>query len=663
MKNKAMKKIKKGTAKKAEEPSSTPLSLSSLKHFDIKKDLHYIIIGIFLIYFFIKASYFALNVGLGIPPDELDHFDLTMSYYESGHWFIPDSEISVYHAEMNRNSPLYYILMGKLLNLNFFHITDYIFLRFLNILLSIIYLIYFIKLTELFTKNLFLIALTFIIQTNIMMFTFLFSSISYDNLLNLISILLSYYFIKHLATRKFEDLLLAIFFGLLGTLTKRTILPLAAIIFLIFIFEYYKQIPLLKAMVSGIFKKRSSGVYIILACLLLAISGNVLLYGSNLIKYKALLVKGSKMVSEKAYLESSPNAVVYQNLRKKKEMEKPTLMSPLQYFPQWNRYILQKTLGIMGHKVVYHNSSQLSFFLYAFWTCTGLMILMFIIFFKKIPKEVKYALIIVLFYFLVLCFFVNYKAYMSNGYILGALQGRYVFPFLPFYIVLFVKLLFDYLPSKVRIIPLLVIAPFFIYFEFPYYLSADRSHFEEKFDLHPMSSYMENGTVSYRLIAKELKRHPDNKEPWYYLVNYYQKENQFDSANKYLNVLIQSGTKPKFISDFYINFGVFWASKGEIDSAIKYTKSSIEENNANFTAYKNLGIFYNKTKQYDSATIAFDDYLSLNPKDNDVLKQQLRYFLFFKKDYKTAENYVNKLKRNGVKPDRKWMELLEQQKN
>ena len=104
-----------------------------------------------------------------------------------------DSEASYSLGLVTHIPYLYYFLMGKLVTLNFSPVSDLVFLRLLNCILSFLTVFFGYKWIKLVTDNRTCHLLFIVLLTNTPMFTFTGAFVNYDNLVNLFAVLSLYY--------------------------------------------------------------------------------------------------------------------------------------------------------------------------------------------------------------------------------------------------------------------------------------------------------------------------------------------------------------------------------------------------------------------------------------------------------------------------------------
>ena len=122
-----------------------------------------------------------MNIGANISPDEITWLGRSLVF--SKFLFLPTDSPATYEYGLVTHSPyLYTWLMGKFIHLNVFAVSDLVFLRCVNICISLASLWFGWKTITLLTDKNITRLLFMVLCTNTLMLTFLSSFISYDNL-------------------------------------------------------------------------------------------------------------------------------------------------------------------------------------------------------------------------------------------------------------------------------------------------------------------------------------------------------------------------------------------------------------------------------------------------------------------------------------------------
>lgn len=416
--------------------------------------------------------YLALNIKMGISPDSWYHLKVSEEY--STTLTIPPNTPDTYQWRDITNIPyLYFWVNGRILNINdaTFHFDHVILLRFINIIYSIFTIIGVYLLSKEVIQNKLKRLLPVVLLGNTLMFLFLSSSINYDNLGHMFATYAIYFFIMSVKnTGKIQYPLLTLIMLCLGTLTKFTILPLAAILFLLLLYEIFKH---WNTWSTSLKKKETLWILPVLIFGIL----NILLYGSNILKYKELIPSCEKILTNEQCLQ---NGVYLRDTVWIPEVQVNIVdmiksgerLDPIRYTGVWVWEMSKKTIGIMGDQNLYHSDTVITIFVSFIY----ISILIGLIYWKKYTKEDRYLLLITGGYLLILIIFQNYDMYLKRGYIELALHGRYMFPVISSLYVILSKTWLNIQNKNIRYILIFVILLLMILSCIPFFLvNVDRS--------------------------------------------------------------------------------------------------------------------------------------------------------------------------------------------
>jgi hypothetical protein len=240
-----------------------------------------------LLYFLARLLYLALNIAPGIPPDEPTHVGIVKLYAETP-FLIEDSPESYHFGLVTRTPFLYYWLMGKFALLDLFGMDDTIYLRILNVILSMLTALVGYRLAARLCLDPLVRVLFLVMVTNTLMFTFIGAAVSYDNLVNLLATLALYALVSFAKNDEPRQLLLLALWIALGALTKITFLPLALLLVLALLVERRKKIAGDVIRVLGPDTWRDRGRTVLAVLVLISAATGALLYGGNLLRYGRL---------------------------------------------------------------------------------------------------------------------------------------------------------------------------------------------------------------------------------------------------------------------------------------------------------------------------------------------------------------------------------------
>jgi len=476
------------------------MELSTIKKY-FQENPANVLIYIAFGYFLFRLFFFASHISHYAPPDETTRFALCQVFSKTS--FLPQNSEETYSLGLVTHIPyLYYFLMGKCLKLNLFPVSDLVFLRFINCLLSFGTVVYGYKWIRLVTPNRICHLLFVVLITNTAMFSFLGAAVSYDNMVNFFAATALYYlhiFFKNTDTSSF--LLFAISV-LGGALTKKTYLPLMLAYFGILIFRQRKQLNDVSNTVIKALHSLRLGQIALLGIALILLALNVNLYLGNLIRFGKIIPSITKVLTEEQSMQyrlyargrivslyKSGRLTYDEAVEKAKEIQHPgdsvgalylleiakanasnpdPPMGRIKYSGLWLMHMLYRLNIISGHLPLLKN-------LYYFVGYLLIFIFSFCLFIKNWKLSITSgsildAFFLCCFYTIILMQFVNYPIYTHYRSIYLALQARYFFPVIvPFYGIISYFLINTF-KKPVQIVIFLLTAIFFIWGDFPYFL-------------------------------------------------------------------------------------------------------------------------------------------------------------------------------------------------
>lgn len=381
--------------------------------------LFYLVLCMLLIWFLFQAFYFAFTAKYGISPDERYHFELSNIYSQSESILIRDEPATYVYGAISTMPFLYYLLMGKSLYFNVFHLDPLIFLRCINIFISALSFIVSYRLVKEINTNKFFILGCLIVQSNLLMYVFLSSMVSYDNLTNLLAVSSIYGLIKFLKSYSRVYLELFILSVSAGMLTKITFGPLAVILFTILSLNCKKIFQNAGIWMSSRFDVRD----IILSLFIIVLLGlNMNLYLTNLIKYHQASPSCDKVLSYENCLASG---IFARNEKFRETRQEREEISFAEFVPRYFYQLVGSIIGIYGEmQMRKSHDEKMPYYILIFFS--GLI---YLIKFREITAN-KYAgyMLFISFFYLGVLFCINYITYRKLLIFGLALQGRYVFP-------------------------------------------------------------------------------------------------------------------------------------------------------------------------------------------------------------------------------------------
>jgi len=460
----------------------------------------------FVLYYLIKTIYFALIINAGVSPDETTHLGRSL-IFSASFWQPEDSPGSYQYGLVTHVPYLYYWLMGKALHLNVIGVSDLVFLRCINILISLGTLWFGWKTITLLTSRTVTRVLFMVLCTNTMMLTFLGSFVSYDNLVNFLAVSSLYYMLRYFSGHSTSDLLMCILLALAGCLTKLSFLPYAVLLAVVFLLRQHRKVGLgqLAAELRPGKVFSDSRNYVVFALCLALLALNIGLYGGNLVKFHSIKPSIEAVIGLENALQNRIFARGYV-VRQFKE-DKLTLadarrmadthikhegdrygahillnkaaqerlqnnhyrIDRFRYAFVWLDLVLSKTYGIMGHKNMEKTGVTLVPYILIILLAAGIMVRKFNL--SDLNGNAATLLLLLAGYSLILMQFVNYNTYNKSGVIVLALQGRYLFPVIYAAYALMAYYLTSFNSRRLNILVAASVAAVFVVGEFPWFLS------------------------------------------------------------------------------------------------------------------------------------------------------------------------------------------------
>lgn len=413
-------------------------------------------------WFLFQLLYFAFNIKKGVSPDERYHIEVSKFYSTPGVFHLQNTDATIRYGSLTTEPHLYYLVMGKLLMLKPDSIIDYKYLRFLNILISLFsfYLTY--LLAKEITSNKLIQLSALIAQSNVLMFVFLSSMVSYDNLVNLIAVASFLFLMRFLRYFSLHYLLLFLTTMVVGGLTKITYLPLILLQLAVLLF-YSKKIFQQRFQLLSEIKRTNN---IITGIIFISFLGaNIYLYGGNFVKYHKIRPGAELVIGKEKAL--SGYGIYMRNYKLLSTAHTREQMPLHEFIPKYFKRTMETIFNVTGHLSLMRNYPDLLFYL----ILLGLGLLMIIFQLKVIINDYK---LLVLLYFIIgyvfIVFYVNYSSYTHMRTFGLALQGRYNFPVLSLMAIFSMNTLLFKLSDKAKIPVIIIITFLFIYYCFFWFI-------------------------------------------------------------------------------------------------------------------------------------------------------------------------------------------------
>ena len=467
-------------------------------------------VGLLASYFLGRLLYFALSISPGLPPDEETHVGI-IELYARSLWMLEDSAESYRLGLVTQVPYLYYLVMGKLLAVDFLGIDTTLYLRLWNVALSLLTLVVAYRLATLLTENRRVRILSLILATNTLMLTFLSASVSYDNLVNLLAVASFYCLVSFLRSGRARaglGLLLALF---LGSLTKHTFLPLAVILGITLLLARRRALledgrRILHSLVA-----REPVVVALSLLSVIALVANLWLYGGNLLRFgrvdppcDAVLeleqcmenrifarnwvvnqYRDDSFTYQEAVRETSrirhagdrDHAVRLLNNERAYKLSRPEALNVFDYIQAvWRQAMLPTIFGIQAHRSMLRTPNDLLAYKLIFLAA-------FILWVRSVSWRESERLWIVLAaaviaYFVFLVGYVNYRGYLASHAPFLGVQGRYLFPVVWAAYLVIARSLLNSFRRWIQIGLLIVVGTVFVAGDLPYFRRhADPSWF------------------------------------------------------------------------------------------------------------------------------------------------------------------------------------------
>lgn len=386
---------------------------------------------VILVVFVVCAGYFALNLDNDLIPDESSHFYLSTQFATT--WGTPamtDHLFELGNIQLNRQPFVYYWINGRLLNLLYLVLPgisewrQLLFLRMFNVLYSTGTVIFAYLLALQFLRKRWWPLLVAFLTTNTLMFVFLSGGVSYDNLANLCSVAGIFYLFRVLEGKKFITYSLTWFFFIgLGVLVKKTILPLALVMFIFWL------IYLIRNRASIDIRREMNWKIFTIGLLTLAIMGiNLSIYGVNLVKFKALVPNCTDLHTQQqcdlsVFVKRAQDMEFPKEKITLREVIEQNKLNPVYYFQVYWLNQMQTTIyGIMGHQVYY------PLHLITFYWVFYLFVYAIVIKYWERRNFIYYTLLGIAISYLLAILLVSYNEELISNFQHTAIQGRYLFP-------------------------------------------------------------------------------------------------------------------------------------------------------------------------------------------------------------------------------------------
>jgi len=396
-----------------------------------------------LAWFGIQIVYMALSTKLGIPPDEKYHLHLMELLVQNG-WspFIHDQAGYYFLGEVTRTPfILYHYLLSLPMHLFGNFAYDFMILRFVNIGLAFWSFYLVIKIANLIGMSKLVRNLGLFMLANTLMFVFLSASISYDNLFIPLSLLVIYLLLRLLDKVAIPHLLLFLTAIMAGMLVKISFLPIAFGCVVVLGVLRYKELLKTPKQLLTFCKSEPKLAILLFAPLFIMLLFTAQKFAYNLTTYHDITPACNVVNTEQ---QCRQNAIYTRNLNLKESHPPVPTLNGLEYTASWISMMKERTFGILAHKNA--NSTALI----DVWSQVLIVLIPLAVIrkFKRSDRQIFIILLLLGFYGVILLL-KNHETLQRTGIIGLAVQGRYMFAFLPLVYIIGNYYIFKLLRNKI----------------------------------------------------------------------------------------------------------------------------------------------------------------------------------------------------------------------
>lgn len=469
--------------------------------------LYFLCIGFLFGWFFFSGLFFVFAIKEGVAPDENYHLSLIYRIFDS-HFSVPLIDEGLSLGLTDFLPLLYHRTVALLLPLNIFPVSDLIFLRLLNLFVSMGTILFSFFTLRLISNKKVVHVMGLVIMVALLPFVFLSTAVGYDPPTNFFAV--GSLFLLFRLHQKFSPLFLLWLFVFLslGALVKITFLPYAFFVFLWILFIFWRHRTQMGMFRKAFFQNRRF-FSIMFSAICIFVGANVYWYGGNLIRFHHLQPRCEQVFSEE---KCSKNIFAARDmLFKKTRADRPLEYSFLQYAPVWISFMEKRITGLVTFQKIcggeFERSACEPVSRNVFWTeqhffpplAFSLLFFGFFLFalFSAVlygitlifPKRLSIFLkgesvssLVIFCGLLFLCYvailiIVNYQGYTQLRVLEVGLHGRYLYPvFLPL-IAFSVFFFFRLLPPLVSGMCVVLFLPIFLCAGLPLFLSTSESKF------------------------------------------------------------------------------------------------------------------------------------------------------------------------------------------
>ena len=404
-----------------------------------------IAIGVAFAWFAARLLFFALSISPAVPPDEETHVGRIL--VSSRTWLLPSPRPEDHALGLLTHRPfLYAWTLGRLAAMGLGDLTA---LRLVNAAMALGTAWFGLRFIRVVSRETGTHVVFVVLLTHSLMFTGIGAAVSYDNGTNLLAAASFYYCVRLFHSSHPRNLAVLLLTLGLGCLTKRSFLPLAALVVMAVAVHERARFGEWRHQLAGVGRPLTTAVVAVALV-------NGALYGGNLLHFGRLVPGFDQVVGREAARENrifarddildgyregrlefreamKRNASIQhagdrdstrqqlEGLRQRGDWR----MSFPTYVFWWGRIMLDRCMGYFGHQVIHRLAwEQIGY--------AGVLLLALGLYLARWRKRRSLLAgpvgILALAYATVLLLLVNYPNYLEKGILDAGVQGRYLFP-------------------------------------------------------------------------------------------------------------------------------------------------------------------------------------------------------------------------------------------
>ncbi len=450
--------------------------------------------------FLFQAILFSSLVRQGVTPDENYHLSLIFLHKHHSSLWLENTSHTLFLGNIERIPMLYHLVLGKLVSLNFVPISDYAFLKAMNILLSFGTVLFSFFAFRVASNNRLVHILGLGILTHLAGYTFLSGAVHPMTMLHCVIAAQIYFLFRYVRDRSTRSLTYMLLCFFLAPLISVTAFAVNTVTIFVLWFSCRKDIKRL----LGSITVRSKAFLVALACCV-GFAANGLLYGTNLMEFGRAIPLCYQVLS---FEQCVDGRFTFRN-----EVEQtasqgrtPFMVSTDVYLKHWGRVMTERVTGVVAmQKFCFERDSSESCGIFKgkyFWHETkitqhylvesGIFALLVIVVaalvysaystVKNIRKHHKDREPSFLLYGFMICTFLmvsvfatNYGMYQGSGNLNFGVYGHNIFAVLPIFCFIVAYLLLKNMPRRLQFGFVTIVVCFFVWGSFPTFLRHNKT--------------------------------------------------------------------------------------------------------------------------------------------------------------------------------------------